>query len=204
MESGDIPDENIKASSVYSPAFSASNARLNKDYKSWYAATADSQPWIQADIGYQTKVSGIITQGHFVSYPTTFKVSTFLSSINDDEVFVKTTSGKVKVNINWRVFYQNNYKRECVLLSCEYTCWLAFTFLSRRNQYALIEWPLFNVPTSTCGVFTSFSWSKCCCLHFEEINFAPLWRKNIIRVKVKQKSRNVTFLSRRNQYTTHS
>ena len=39
-------------------------------------------------------------------------------------------------------------------------------FVSWRNKYAIIEWPLFDAPTSTHGVFTSFSLSRCCCLHF--------------------------------------
>ena len=38
--------------------------------------------------------------------------------------------------------------------------------MSWRNKYAIIEWPLFDAPTSTHGVFTSFNLSKCCCLHF--------------------------------------
>ena len=33
-------------------------------------------------------------------------------------------------------------------------------------NFAIIEWPPFIAPTSTHGVFTSFSLSRCCCLHF--------------------------------------
>ena len=39
-------------------------------------------------------------------------------------------------------------------------------FASWRNKYTIIEWPLFDAPTNTHGVFTSFSWTRCCCLHF--------------------------------------
>ena len=39
-------------------------------------------------------------------------------------------------------------------------------FVSWRNKYAIIEWPPFDAPTSTHGVFTSFSLSRCCYLHF--------------------------------------
>ena len=39
-------------------------------------------------------------------------------------------------------------------------------FVSWRNKYAITEWPLFDAPTSTHGVFTSFSLSRYCCLHF--------------------------------------
>ena len=39
-------------------------------------------------------------------------------------------------------------------------------FVSWCNKYAIIEWPLFDALTSTHGVFTSFSLSRYCCLHF--------------------------------------
>ena len=39
-------------------------------------------------------------------------------------------------------------------------------FVSWRNKYTIIEWPPFDAPTSTHGVFTSVSLSRCCCLHF--------------------------------------
>ena len=41
-----------------------------------------------------------------------------------------------------------------------------FYLVSWRNKYAIIEWPLFDATTSTHGVFTSFSLSRCCYLHF--------------------------------------
>ena len=43
--------------------------------------------------------------------------------------------------------------------------------LSWRNKYAIIDWPLFDEPTSSYGVFTSFSLSRCCCLHFSRNKF---------------------------------
>ena len=39
-------------------------------------------------------------------------------------------------------------------------------FVSWRKKYAIIEWPLFDAPKCTHGVFTSFSLSRYCCLHF--------------------------------------
>ena len=39
-------------------------------------------------------------------------------------------------------------------------------FVSLGNKFVLIEWPPFDAPKSTHGVFTSFSLSRCCCLHF--------------------------------------
>ena len=39
-------------------------------------------------------------------------------------------------------------------------------FVSWGNKFVIIEWPPFDAPTSTHGVFASFSLSRCCCLHF--------------------------------------
>ena len=110
MENGDIPNQNIKASSRYKPYYTdAHNARLNNGGFYWVAAKHDSQPWIQVDIGYQTNVSGVVTKGFndFIQiYVTSFTVSTFLSSINDEELFVEDASGKAKVNINSNMYFQ--------------------------------------------------------------------------------------------------
>ena len=39
-------------------------------------------------------------------------------------------------------------------------------FVSWGNKFVRIEWPPFDAPKSTHGVFTSFSLSRCCFLHF--------------------------------------
>ena len=39
-------------------------------------------------------------------------------------------------------------------------------FVSWGNKFVIIEWPPFDAPTSTHSVFTSFSLSRCCYLHF--------------------------------------
>ena len=44
-------------------------------------------------------------------------------------------------------------------------------FVSWRKKYAIIESPLFDALTSTHGVFTSFSLSRYCCLHFRRNKF---------------------------------
>ena len=56
-------------------------------------------------------------------------------------------------------------------------------FVSWRNKYAIIEWPLFDAPTSTHGAFTSFSLSRYCYLHFCRNKFGLVWRRDILRVK---------------------
>ena len=70
-------------------------------------------------------------------------------------------------------------------------------FVSWRNKYAITEWPLFDAPTSTHGVFTSFSLSRYCCLHFcisVEISFGSFWRRDILRVKGQALFTNCNFL----------
>ena len=50
-------------------------------------------------------------------------------------------------------------------------------FVSWCNKYAIIEWSapaLFDAPTSTHGVFTSFSLSRYCCLHFCRNKIGPI------------------------------
>ncbi|XP_072017349.1 retinoschisin-like [Amphiura filiformis] len=98
IRNGDIPDENIKASSEYSSRHTVSKGRLNGKPPTWHAAASQNgTTWIQADIGYQTYVSGVITQGDGttgvgVDYVTSFKVSTFLAD-GAKEVFVEDQNG---------------------------------------------------------------------------------------------------------------
>ena len=102
MENGDIPDANIRASTYFSENFLPQNGRLFGTWpptKPWTVEGTVSDPWIQADIGYQTYVSGVVTQGGggYGSSPnwvTTLKVSTFAVNINDAEEFVTDDSVK--------------------------------------------------------------------------------------------------------------
>ena len=114
MESGEIPEVNIKASWEFriNPA---TKARLNGQ-AFWSALSSVEEPWIQADIGYQTYVSGVVTQGggdgryrhswywnygrqtqesnENYDWVTEIKVSTFSVSNNDSEVFIKDEHGE--------------------------------------------------------------------------------------------------------------
>ena len=98
VENGDIPDGNIQASSIYNinGLYHAHKGRLNAG-SSW--AAPGHQPWIQADVGYQTYVSGVATQGYGNSWVTSIKVSTFYMTTTDDEIFVSDGGGLAKVNI---------------------------------------------------------------------------------------------------------
>ena len=72
-------------------------------------------------------------------------------------------SEKIKLGPCWRKDFfkgQRSGKNHKMLL-----------FVSWRNKYAIIEWPLFDAPTSIHGVFTSFSLSRYCCLHFYRNKF---------------------------------
>ena len=99
MESGDIPDANIQAIAS-SSNFPARNGRLDS-WPAWLVPGSVSNPWIQADIGYQTFVSGVVTQGseYGSDWVTTLKVSTFKANTNDEEEFVTDDNGQVKVSV---------------------------------------------------------------------------------------------------------
>ena len=56
-------------------------------------------------------------------------------------------------------------------------------FVIWHNKYAIIEWPLFDAPTSTHGVFTSFSLPQYCCLHFWKNKVGYMFLQGFLRVK---------------------
>ena len=114
MKSDDIPNGNIKASSIYSESFDAYKARLNS-FSIWWAEETAVEPWIQADLGYQTNVSGLITQGDGgfggnADWITSLKVSTFALSLSDVEVFIKNDDGSDMVK--YRSLYRISRDRE--------------------------------------------------------------------------------------------
>ena len=67
-------------------------------------------------------------------------------------------------------------------------------FVSWRNKYAIIEWPLFDAPTSIHGVFTSFSLSQYCCLHFWKNKVGSMLAQGFLRVKSQAKITKCYFL----------
>ena len=82
-------------------------ARLNGP-SHWQAGT-ESNRWIQADLGYQTYVFGVVTQGdggvggRSFDWITSFSISTFLERTTDPEIYVKESGGtaiKVCVSLN--------------------------------------------------------------------------------------------------------
>ena len=99
MANGDIPDANIEASNHAGQHY-AKNGRLNYA-DTWALRGSTSDAWIQADIGYQTYISGLITQGDGGVGPpcwvTSVRVSTFSVTTSDPEVFIQEENGDVKV-----------------------------------------------------------------------------------------------------------
>ena len=97
MEDNTIHKSSIRASAVYK-SFRAWKGRLNGIS---YWATETGDPWIQANIGYQTSVYGVITQGGGVDdehWVTHIKVSTFLTNTTDEESFIEGEDGNQKVS----------------------------------------------------------------------------------------------------------
>ena len=91
MENGDIPDANIMVSD------GNQKGRLNTPNPVELTPsqiTNGNDPWIQADIGYQTCVSGVVTQGDGEGgadedWVTSFWVSSFQTSTTSTQVFIK-------------------------------------------------------------------------------------------------------------------
>ena len=56
-------------------------------------------------------------------------------------------------------------------------------FVSWPNKYAIIEWPLFDAPTSTHGVFTFLVYLGTVAYISVEISLGSFWRRDILRVQ---------------------
>ena len=94
MKDGDIPNGNIRASSYYNNHYPY-YARLD-GYGFWKVFDSRS-PWIQADIGYQTYVTGVATQGVGSARVTSFAVAAFLKTTSDDPILVSEPGRTNKV-----------------------------------------------------------------------------------------------------------
>jgi len=82
MESGQISNQSLTASSNYFK-FPAWKARLNSGMaKSWYAFAEDRHPWIQVDLEKLTWLKAVATQGKMFS----FFVKTYELAYSTDEV----------------------------------------------------------------------------------------------------------------------
>ncbi|TTH23520.1 Neuropilin-1a [Bagarius yarrelli] len=93
MESGEIINERIVASSQYNPSWSPSRSRLNNLENGWTPSEDSAREWIQVDLGFLRYVSAIGTQGavsketNKAYYVKTYKVS--ISTNGEDWIMVK-------------------------------------------------------------------------------------------------------------------
>ena len=103
MESGQIADGQITASTNYNAAHGASNGRLN--FKAgggktgaWSALTNNVHQWLQVDLRAKTEVTGIKIQGRqdFNQWVKTFTIS----YSNDGATFQPYQNGKVCKQLN--------------------------------------------------------------------------------------------------------
>ena len=87
MESGEISDDQITASSEYDPYHRAPNARLNfnKNSRAWSAKTNDQNQWLQVDFQRSTIITGISTQGRERHVQFSQFVKSYTVSFSDDE-----------------------------------------------------------------------------------------------------------------------
>ncbi|XP_053342158.1 neuropilin 1b isoform X3 [Clarias gariepinus] len=93
MESGEIRDERIIASSKYNPSWSPSRSRLNYHSNGWTPSEDSTRQWIQVDLGFLRYVLAIGTQGAISKeskkayYVKSYKVS--ISTNGEDWILVK-------------------------------------------------------------------------------------------------------------------
>ena len=95
MESGDVPDSAITASSSYNGNSLPPTGRLHflsagsGKYGSWIAQTNNVYQWFQVDFGSWTKISAVATQGR---QDADQWVKTFSLSFSYDGVFFQTVN----------------------------------------------------------------------------------------------------------------
>ena len=94
-----IPDSHIQASSFSAPDRLPKYARLDGP-SHWQANDSYSNHWIQVDLGYQTMVTGVVTQGdggvggNSTDFIKSFSVSTFFKKTSDPEMYVKDNGSR--------------------------------------------------------------------------------------------------------------
>ncbi|XP_051557609.1 neuropilin-1a-like [Myxocyprinus asiaticus] len=93
MESGDITDDRITASSQYNPSWSPLRSRLHYPENGWTPSEDSTREWIQVDLGFLRYVTAIGTQGAISKetkkayYVKTYRIS--VSSNGEDWITLK-------------------------------------------------------------------------------------------------------------------
>ncbi|XP_072020462.1 uncharacterized protein [Amphiura filiformis] len=126
LESGEISDDQITASSEWASNHGATNARLNRVAQAgttgaWSARTNDGNQWIQAALGRPTRVTGVLIQGRPAhrQWVTKFKVQS--SDDGEEWIFVQQANGE---SVS---FYLHVYLTNCA-------CALFFFLLRNKNR----------------------------------------------------------------------
>eukprot|EP00057_Strongylocentrotus_purpuratus_P016209 XP_011670683.1 PREDICTED: lactadherin-like [Strongylocentrotus purpuratus] len=82
VEDGRIPDSSLTSSSIYGSGYETYRGRLNNVTGAWAPAYKDKNKWIKVDLGEDTSVTGVITQGE----PTAnYMVTSFQISYSRDD-----------------------------------------------------------------------------------------------------------------------
>ena len=98
MESGEIRDQQIKASS-FAPLSQAFKGRLNNN-ETWSAATKYlSDLWIQVNLQTRTSVSGIITQGNPSNTQRITKLQIQYGKSEPNLMYIMEQNGDPKVSM---------------------------------------------------------------------------------------------------------
>ncbi|XP_059357374.1 neuropilin-1a-like isoform X2 [Carassius carassius] len=104
MESGEITEDRITASSQYNPSWSPLRSRLNFPENGWTPSDDSVREWIQVDLGFLRYVTAIGTQGAISKetqkayYVKTYKIS--VSSNGEDWIFLKDKTKHMVFNGN--------------------------------------------------------------------------------------------------------
>ncbi|XP_072017843.1 lactadherin-like [Amphiura filiformis] len=99
IEDGRISDDKLKASTQYSAAHGAINARLNHPGV-WIAHPNDINQWVQVDLGNVTHVTGIMIQGRVDADQWVTKFQVQSSKNGNCWKYVKTANGQGDMEFN--------------------------------------------------------------------------------------------------------
>ena len=102
MESGDIPDASLSASTyfIYIHAGGSTHrepkyARLNYPTNAWSSDVGDDNPWIQVDLGEEKSVVGIKVQSCGNYWIEELKIATALADAQFEYILEDSTDPKV-------------------------------------------------------------------------------------------------------------
>ncbi|XP_048019330.1 neuropilin 1b [Megalobrama amblycephala] len=104
MESGEITEDMITASSQYNPSWSPLRSRLHYPDNGWTPSEDSAREWIQVDLGFLRYVTAIGTQGAISKetkksyYVKTYKIS--VSSNGEDWITLKDKTKQIVFNGN--------------------------------------------------------------------------------------------------------